>query len=115
MNEDYLHFWECEHEATSKLSRHVTIAHSVSWILSTTSTAAALLITVIYWALLFSPDEPVAYLNVFVHGLNSVIVVVDVFISAREGHHKSFLDAGYSERPIGDFFRSADYDNLQIR
>ena len=90
MNEEYLHFWECEHEAISKLSRHVTIAHSISWILSTTSTAGALLITVIYWALLFSPDDPVAYLNVFVHGLNSVIVVVDVFISAREGHHKSF-------------------------
>ena len=66
--------------------RHVTLAHCVSWILSTTSTAGALLITVIYWALLFSPDYPVAYLDVFVHGLNSVIVVVDIFISARDGH-----------------------------
>ena len=63
---------------------HVTLAHCVSWIMSTTSTAAALLITVMYWALLFSPDYPVAYLDVFVHGLNSVIVVVDVFISARD-------------------------------
>ena len=66
--------------------RHVTLAHCVSWIMSTTSTAAALLITVMYWALLFSPDYPVAYLDVFVHGLNSVIVVVDVFISARDDH-----------------------------
>ena len=66
--------------------RHVTLAHCVSWIMSTTSTSGALLITVMYWALLFSPDYPVAYLDVFVHGLNSVIVVVDIFISARDGH-----------------------------
>ena len=73
---------------------HVTLAHCVSWIMSTTSTAAALLITVIYWALLFSPDS-VSYLNVFVHGLNSVIVVVDVFISARDGQaHKLWILMG---------------------
>ena len=73
------------------MSRHVTLAHCVSWILSTTATGGALLITIIYWALLFpGEDPPVSYQNVFVHGLNSVIVLVDVFISAREGHHKSF-------------------------
>ena len=73
----------------SKLSRHVTVAHCVSWILSTTSTVIALLITIIYWTLLFS-SGPASYSNVFVHGLNSVIVVVDVFISAREDNHNIF-------------------------
>ena len=61
------------------------MAHRIAWILSTTATSAALLITVIYWALLFSADDSASYLNIFVHGLNSVIVVVDIFISAREG------------------------------
>jgi len=76
-------FWNHRQEVAFFRS-HVTLAHCVSWILSTTATGGALLITIIYWALLFpGEDPPVSYQNVFVHGLNSVIVLVDVFISAR--------------------------------
>jgi hypothetical protein len=61
----------------------MTALHRISWVFSNLVTTIALLITVIYWAALYSPEEGVDYFNLFVHGLNSVIVVVDIFVSAR--------------------------------
>ena len=56
----------------------------VAWALSTAATPVALLISVVYWGVLYAGDsEAAGYFNVLCHALNSVIVTVDVFVAAR--------------------------------
>ena len=57
----------------------------VAWALSTAATPVALLISVIYWGVLYASDtEDAGYFNVFGHALNSVIITIDIFITARD-------------------------------
>ena len=55
----------------------------VAWALSTAATPVALLISLLYWGVIYASDtEDAGYFNVFVHALNSVIL--DIFIAARD-------------------------------
>nr|ADD38575.1 Protein rolling stone [Lepeophtheirus salmonis] len=45
---------------------------------------SAFTVTVLYWSLLYAYDDDKAtYSNIFIHGLNSVVCVIDIFIIER--------------------------------
>ena len=63
----------------------MSMPQCVAWALSTAATPVALLISVIYWGVLYASDtEDAGYFNVFGHALNSVIVTIDIVITARD-------------------------------
>ena len=63
----------------------MSVPQCVAWALSTAATPVALLISVLYWGVLYGGDtEDAGYFNVFGHALNSVIVATDIFITARD-------------------------------
>ncbi len=59
------------------------------WFIINVSNPTALVITGMYWAALYNAEDGADYFNVFVHGLNSVVVLVDVIVCARpwRAHH----------------------------
>ena len=59
----------------------MTILHKLIWIVNVIATPVAFVITVLYWVLLFDGGND--YWNVYVHGLNSVAVVLDLGIGAK--------------------------------
>ncbi len=65
------------------------------WAFNTVASCLALLITIIYWGALYGEGKP-AYFDAFVHALNSVIVVVDLLVSARPWRlHHFYLPLSY--------------------
>lgn len=63
----------------------------ITWILSTSASSAAFFITPFYWIVLFDPEEDkLDYFNVFVHALNSVIVFIEVWVTARPWRWQHF-------------------------
>merc|ERR1711971_114933 len=57
-----------------------------SWMLIYVFYTLAVFITILYWSMLFEPNSPVTYINLFVHGLQGLFVIVDQFISNRKWH-----------------------------
>ena len=83
------------HSHTSKfcfLFNHCKLSiFRVSWALQNLSSSSALLISLIYWTALhpyvvkyhLMTSAWASFLNVFLHGLNSVSFLIDIFVSAR--------------------------------
>jgi len=57
-----------------------------SWAYTTMAYTMAVLITLMYWALLYHWDEPPTYANIFVHGLQGVFAIIDQTIANRPWH-----------------------------
>ncbi len=60
----------------------MTWFHMVTWALINVIGSVSLLVTLIYWVALYD-GQAVTYWNVFVHAVNSITVVIDVFVCAR--------------------------------
>ena len=60
----------------------MTWFHKISWAVTSAITTLAVFITIFYWSIIFAVGEN-SYFNVFVHGLNSVIVIVDLAVVAK--------------------------------
>lgn len=63
-------------------STSMTPIHKLVWFFHALSTPLALVITIVYWSALYD-GEGNDYWNVYVHGLNSVIVFMDLMIGAK--------------------------------
>lgn len=64
----------------------MTSLHSYAWFLCSLSHASALFITVFYWSIIYDSSlyvGPISYGDVNAHVLNSVVCLVDIFVSAR--------------------------------
>ncbi|XP_067683873.1 protein rolling stone-like [Haliotis asinina] len=55
----------------------------ISWILANITSDTCIIVTSIYFAALYDPSSGMTLSNLNVHGLNTVFVIVDTFISAR--------------------------------
>lgn len=55
-----------------------------SWFFSTAIYSLALMVTALFWTLLYKYDEAPSYANLFVHLLQSVVVLVDQCVSRRK-------------------------------
>ena len=54
----------------------------LSWVLANIATTSALLITILYFALVYAhDDEGLTYLNFFMHAMNVLIMYSDLFVS----------------------------------
>ena len=61
----------------------MTFLTKLAWFLYNVTTFSSILITVIYWILLYVPGSRVSAVNFFVHGFNSIVSVSDLFIGKR--------------------------------
>lgn len=53
----------------------------IFWFLSSTTTMSAILISVMYWTVLYKPGKNSVDLNnILIHGTNSIILVIDLFV-----------------------------------
>jgi len=55
-----------------------------SWFFSTAIYSLALMVTVLFWSLLYDYKEAPSYSNLFVHLLQSVVVLIDQLVSRRQ-------------------------------
>jgi len=55
-----------------------------SWFFSTAIYSLALMVTVLFWSLLYEYKEAPSYSNLFVHLLQSVVVLIDQLVSRRQ-------------------------------
>lgn len=67
---------------TAQLPKTTTLRLKVLWVMQNVVFLPALLITVAYWSLVYSPAFPITAINVDVHIINSVYVLIDLWISA---------------------------------
>lgn len=64
----------------------------VMWFLSTTTTMFSIAVTLIYWNLLFKPGKSLVDLNnILIHGTNSIVLVIDLFIVKQPARFGLFL------------------------
>lgn len=61
----------------------MTLLTKFSWFLYNTTNMTSVIITGVYWALLFTPGSPLGAIDFLVHGFNSITSIVDLFISKR--------------------------------
>ncbi|KAJ8973482.1 hypothetical protein NQ317_006910, partial [Molorchus minor] len=64
----------------------------VYWITHVAATSAGFVITLIYWTVLYKPDKTFTALNFYVHGSNSIVLLIDLLII---GHPVRFLHFVY--------------------
>ena len=63
----------------------------MTWVLSTVASSGALFITPFYFLFLYDPDfSQLDYWNLFVHGINSVLMVLEVWVTARPWRWQHF-------------------------
>lgn len=75
----------CEHDG-------MTPAFKVFWCLSMCSTMYAILISFIYWAVLFHLEENVVDLNnIIVHVTNSCVLIIDIFVVKYHSRFSQFV------------------------
>ena len=61
----------------------MTLLSKFSWFLYNVTTLTTLVISVAYWALLFTPGSTLEAVNFLVHGANLIVSMSDLFISKR--------------------------------
>ncbi len=61
----------------------MTSLSKFSWFLYNVTTLTTLVITVAYWALLFTPGSQLEAVDFLVHAVNSIVSMSDLFISKR--------------------------------
>merc|ERR1711911_265555 len=79
------------HRNDPNAEAEMTILTKMSWVMYNVMTLAAIIITIVYWSALYSPDAPPSAIDVFVHALNSVIIVVDIVVTHRPFRLLHFL------------------------
>ena len=68
--------------------------HRAAWVMSTIASAGELFLTLFYWAVLYDPDKSnLSYWNFLVHGLAYIIMLIDIFVSARPWRWQHFYIA----------------------
>lgn len=55
----------------------------ISWCLYNVSNMVSIVITAVFWTALYEPGNPLTRYDILFHILNSIVVVVDVVVSAR--------------------------------
>lgn len=86
--------WERSQQGDTGLSYHtkpINFVYKLSWVLNSCFFTIALWITLIYWSVLHKyvlenhlmKNTAAVVLNVFLHGVNSLACLVDIFVSAR--------------------------------
>ncbi|XP_046544474.1 uncharacterized protein LOC124254672 [Haliotis rubra] len=65
----------------------------ISWILANITSDTCIIVTSIYFGALYDPSSGMTLSNLNVHGLNTVFVIVDTFITARPVRILHFIHA----------------------
>ncbi|KAJ8973480.1 hypothetical protein NQ317_006908 [Molorchus minor] len=54
--------------------------HPIYWVIHVAATSAGFVITVIFWSVLYTSDMGFTALNFYVHGSNSIVLLIDLLI-----------------------------------
>ncbi|KAK3102035.1 hypothetical protein FSP39_008269 [Pinctada imbricata] len=54
----------------------------VNWVLFNVANSSALLVSLLYWGLIYGPNENMTAVNIETHALNSVYVIINVLVTA---------------------------------
>ena len=72
------------HNADKPIPYRMTRWQKLSWVLANVATTAALLITVLYFVLVYpyaDDNHHINYPNFFMHGMNVMVMYLDLFVS----------------------------------
>ena len=73
----------------------MTFLHRCSWLLSTFASGGELFLTLFYWAVLYDPNEDkIHYWNLLVHLCAYLVMLIDIFVTARPWKWQHFYLAG---------------------
>lgn len=61
----------------------MTFLTKLAWFLYNVTNFSTLLITAVYWIVIFTPGSQLEAINFFVHAFNSIVSVVDLFVGKR--------------------------------
>lgn len=75
--------WRDHKRMNDIVFRKMSIPLKMLWILDNIATPCAVFITIFYWSILYDPDDGAEYFNIYVHGLNSVMVLLDLVVSNK--------------------------------
>lgn len=76
----------------SEISNEMTGNLKWLWMMSTTSTTLAVLISLNYWLILYDPkNHKIDLNNIFSHIVNSLILVIDLCVTRQPGRFGSFI------------------------
>ncbi|KAK7083844.1 hypothetical protein SK128_024376 [Halocaridina rubra] len=71
-----------EYRRTAHLPKTMVLHVKVLWVLQNIVFLPALLITAAYWSAIYDPSNPITALNAEVHIINSVYVIIDLWVVA---------------------------------
>ncbi|XP_026462550.1 protein rolling stone-like [Ctenocephalides felis] len=61
----------------------MTLFAKTYWVLHTLTVNSAIVITAVYWVMVFNPEEGFNVVTVMVHIVNSVVMIIDLFLVAH--------------------------------
>ncbi|KAG8230418.1 hypothetical protein J437_LFUL010219 [Ladona fulva] len=73
-----------ENKPDGEMKKSMSLAYKCYWILYTTASVTALVITVLYWGLVYnSTAGPPSAVGILVHGINSILMLLDITLVAH--------------------------------
>ncbi|KAG5677931.1 hypothetical protein PVAND_007645 [Polypedilum vanderplanki] len=80
------------HQNRMPIPDKMTLLMKIYWFFSISTTMYAILISMIYWGVLFKQDNNVIDLNnILIHGTNSLLLVIDIFIVKHRSNVSQFI------------------------